>query len=151
MKKALWICLASVFGVLTVAGFVGNNILQGYRPQLNSFLHISTDSTERDANVNYFTTEFESVEKQMEEEGKLCTELEAEGAVLLKNEGNTLPFSSTRKFSLMVGVSRTHLLALESGESSPTFDMLERISAGLGVTPAQLVNFSVEFDHIKLM
>jgi len=58
---------------------------------------------------------------------------------------------STRKFSLMVGVSRTHLLALESGESSPTFDMLERISAGLGVTPAQLVNFSVEFDHIKLM
>ena len=100
MKKALWISLASVFGVLTVAGFVGNNILQGYRPQLNSFLHISTDSTERDANVNYFKTEFESVEKQMEEEGKLCTELEAEGAVLLKNEGNTLPFSSTSRFSL---------------------------------------------------
>ncbi len=71
-----------------------------YRPQLNSALGIKTDVAELDENVKYFTSEFSSVEKQVEEEGKLCTELEAEGAVLLKNENGLLPFSSDAKFSL---------------------------------------------------
>ena len=48
---------------------------------------------------------------------------------------------STRKFSLMVGISRTYLHKLETAEASPTFEMVERISAGLGVAPHELINF----------
>ncbi|MCR5491798.1 MAG: glycoside hydrolase family 3 C-terminal domain-containing protein, partial [Bacilli bacterium] len=100
MKKALWISLASVFGALTVVGAVGNTILKGYRPQLNAALGISSDTATLDENAVYFSSEFDSVEEQVAVEGELCVELEAEGAVLLKNSNNTLPFKSTDTFSL---------------------------------------------------
>ena len=100
MKKALWISLAAVFGGLTVVGAVGNTVLKSYRPQLNSLLGIKSDSAALSKDAIYYSSEFESVEKQVEEEGRLCTELEAEGAVLLKNENKTLPFSSSATFSL---------------------------------------------------
>ncbi len=48
---------------------------------------------------------------------------------------------STRKFSLMIGISRTYLRKLETAAASPTYDMVERIAAGLGVAPHVLVNF----------
>ena len=100
MKKALWISLAATFGALTIIGSVGNVILQGFRPQLNSVLGIKNDTATLDENAKYFTSEFTSVEEQVAEEGKLCTELEAEGAVLLKNENNVLPFAAGSTFSL---------------------------------------------------
>ena len=49
---------------------------------------------------------------------------------------------STRKFSLMIGISRTYLHKVETAAASPTYDMLERIAAGLDVSPHALVNFS---------
>lgn len=48
---------------------------------------------------------------------------------------------SIRNFSLMVGISKTHLVHLETAQSSPTFDMLERIAAGLNTNIADLVTF----------
>lgn len=48
---------------------------------------------------------------------------------------------SGRKFALMIGISRTYLRKVESAEASPTFDMLERIAAGLGVSVTDLVSF----------
>lgn len=49
---------------------------------------------------------------------------------------------SGRKFAMMIGISRTYLRKLEAAEASPTFDMLERIAAGLNVTVVELVDFS---------
>lgn len=51
---------------------------------------------------------------------------------------------STRGFAMMVGISRTYLLRVENAKASPTFDMLERISAGLDIAPHVLVDF--EYD-----
>ena len=48
---------------------------------------------------------------------------------------------SIRNFSLMIGISKTHLVKVESAESSPTFDMLERIAAGLDVRITDLITF----------
>ena len=48
---------------------------------------------------------------------------------------------STRRFSVMIGISKTYLNRVETAKASPTFEMLERISAGLGVKPSDLVNF----------
>ena len=48
---------------------------------------------------------------------------------------------STRKFALMVGISKTYLRKLEMGEASPTFDMLERLAAGLDIPLHELVRF----------
>lgn len=52
---------------------------------------------------------------------------------------------STRKFSIMVGMSRSQLRRIEIGESSPTVDMLERIAEGLDVKAYRLINFDEEF------
>ena len=51
MKKALWISLAATFGALTVIGAVGNVVLQGFRPQLNSVLGIKNDTATLDENA----------------------------------------------------------------------------------------------------
>ena len=48
---------------------------------------------------------------------------------------------STRKFAAMVGISKSHLRKIEIAEASPTFDMLERVSAGLDITVSDLVDF----------
>ena len=48
---------------------------------------------------------------------------------------------STRKFSMMIGISKTHLYKVETAQSSPTFDMLERMAAGLDVPVHELVYF----------
>ena len=54
---------------------------------------------------------------------------------------------STRKFSVMVGISKTYLLKLESGNANPTFDILERLAAGLDITPAQLIDFTAGHEE----
>ena len=48
---------------------------------------------------------------------------------------------SIRNFSLMIGISKTHLANVESAQASPTFDMLERIAAGLNTKVSDLVTF----------
>ncbi len=48
---------------------------------------------------------------------------------------------SIRGFALMIGISKTHLMHLETVQASPTFDMLERIAAGLNTNVADLVSF----------
>ena len=49
----------------------------------------------------------------------------------------------------MVGISRTYLRKLETAEASPTFEMVERISAGLGIAPHELINFEHELHTIR--
>lgn len=52
---------------------------------------------------------------------------------------------STRKFCIMIGMSKSQLYRIEHGKSSPTVDMLERIAGGLDVKAHQLINFDEEF------
>ena len=44
-------------------------------------------------------------------------------------------------FATMVGVSRRHLVNLESAKVSPTLEMMERIAAGLDVPVSDMVDF----------
>lgn len=58
---------------------------------------------------------------------------------------------SGRGFSVMIGISRTYLRKLEDGQASPTYDMLERLAAGFGITVPELVDIdgertTLEFD-----
>lgn len=49
---------------------------------------------------------------------------------------------STRHFATMVGISKSHLYDLECAKASPTFDMIERIAAGLEIPVHDFVNFT---------
>ena len=43
----------------------------------------------------------------------------------------------------MIGISKTYLLKLETAQASPTFDMLERVAAGLGCSVRDLIDFEM--------
>ena len=48
---------------------------------------------------------------------------------------------STRKFSAMVGISKTTLVNIEGGKANPSLDLLVRIARGLNVSVANLIDF----------
>lgn len=48
---------------------------------------------------------------------------------------------STRKFSAMVGISKTTLVNVEGGKANPSLDLLVRIARGLNVSVANLIDF----------
>ena len=47
---------------------------------------------------------------------------------------------SLRRFALMVNLSKDYMVDLEKGRKSPTLDTIVKISAGFGITPAQLLH-----------
>ena len=104
MKKTPWIIMMATFAVFTGVGVAARLILPAYTAQINQKFNIvnwkTVEEGKGDEDTQYFKTEFASIEEQVAEENRLCTELEAEGAVLLKNDNGTLPFKSTDKFSL---------------------------------------------------
>lgn len=46
---------------------------------------------------------------------------------------------SIGRFVLMVGMNKSYYIGIEQGRHSPTLDTVEKIAAGLGVTPADLL------------
>lgn len=101
----LWISLASVCGVLGVVGTVAWALSPLYGTQLNGYFNVKTfdivnkkgDSGE---DTEYYKSAYDSDEALAEDERKLCSNLEAEGAVLLKNDNNTLPLAKSTRFSM---------------------------------------------------
>lgn len=67
---------------------------------------------------------------------------------------------TVRGFALMVGLSKDYIIDLEYGRKSPTFDTIVKISAGLDVSPSELLrgigeppsngNSAPEYYHTKL-
>lgn len=48
---------------------------------------------------------------------------------------------STRKFSAMVGISKTSLINIEKGAANPSIEILTRIADGLGARVSDLISF----------
>lgn len=88
-------------------------------------------------------------DETVEEAKALCTEIAEEGIVLLKNDGNTLPFDTSTKLNIF-GWSSTNPVYGGTGsgglsEAYPTVSLLEGIqSAGFEVNE-ELVNFYTEY------
>lgn len=107
MKKKLrvktWSVLTAITAILTIGVFVGSSIADRYTTTINVALDTDTykiikgNSSE---DTEYFKSDFSSDEEREAYERELCAALEAEGATLLKNENNALPFSKGAKVSL---------------------------------------------------
>lgn len=48
---------------------------------------------------------------------------------------------STRTFADMIGISKSYLYSLEHAKASPTFEMMERLAAGFGISVIELIDF----------
>jgi beta-glucosidase len=101
--KALWITLTSAFGLVCVVASVAWALSPSFKTQLDTTLNVKTYKTIEDTSKQEDTEYFKSAytdEELAANENELCSNIEAEGASLLKNENATLPLSQTTKFSL---------------------------------------------------
>lgn len=101
--KALWISLTAVFGVLSIGIGVGSVIVEPYSNTITTFLKAPVYKTETIAgsteeDTTYYKSAYANADELKAHEEELCTKVEGEGAVLLKNNG-TLPLAKGSKFS----------------------------------------------------
>ena len=98
-KRTLKKVFTNIMVVLLVLVYFGNSIANEFAGQINSFLGISTskmvnkDGSPVDENAypRYYESEYKSVAELKAAGLAKVREVEGEGAVLLKNENNTLP------------------------------------------------------------
>ncbi|MBR2257202.1 MAG: glycoside hydrolase family 3 C-terminal domain-containing protein [Blautia sp.] len=100
-KVVLWSVLTALCAILTIASIVGNHIANMYATTINVALGTSYSKVVGfDENAVYFSGDFESDDARWDYEKKLCADVEAEGAALLKNDNAALPLASGAKVSL---------------------------------------------------
>lgn len=87
------VLFSSLASIKAVESFITVNLFGGY-PQEE--VNVGEDEEYTD----YFKTEFESVAELIEHNKGVCQDVEAEGAVLLKNENDSLPLEDGNKVSL---------------------------------------------------
>ncbi len=157
-KHVRWLVLAIVFGVLMLIMFAteGSMSSLGVEAALNSFLGATAFKKVNPSDDVYYASSFASQEALQEHEDALCTELEEEGAALLKNATDSqgvsaLPLSAGTKVSLFSESSYDFIYCgTGSGEVNTDSNMtltesLEK--AGLKVNPDLASLYAKEDYH----
>ena len=146
---ALFMAFLLIFGITLNAlaarwEDVINTFLRGTSFEATSSKLVASDSTGTDS--EYYKSDYDSFEEYYEAGRELNQRIEAEGAVLLKNDNNALPLAKGASVSLF-GFNSTQLVygGTGSGEAKgsayPTMkEALENEAAGLKVNP-QLWDF----------
>ena len=101
----LWVSLLSVSGAISLISAAAWIASPSYKQALDVTWGVKTSKTvnvdeDKNADKEYFKSSYNSDEELEKDEKELCSNLEKEGAVLLKNDNNTLPLAKSTKFSL---------------------------------------------------
>ena len=105
-KRTLKKVFLNVSAALLTIAYVGNLVAAENAGQINAFLGTSTsktvkiDETLEEDYPRYFESKFTSIADLKAAGLAKVQEVEAEGIVLLKNEGNTLPLAAGSEVSL---------------------------------------------------
>ncbi|MGM9537976.1 MAG: glycoside hydrolase family 3 C-terminal domain-containing protein [Candidatus Onthomonas sp.] len=100
-NKRLWKKIfTNVMAALMIVSYFGSMIANEFAGQINSFLGISTTRTEQTDGgeteyARYYESDYQSVASLKEAGLAKVREVEGEGAVLLKNDNDTLPLQGT--------------------------------------------------------
>ena len=87
----------------------------------------------KDYDVNYVSSDFDSVEELYAYEEAKCAEIAQDGIVLLKNDNNLLPLKNDTTLSLF-SVSSVNLVSGGSGSGSGSFELTADLKEGLEAT-----------------
>jgi len=139
-----WIVTSVISIVLIIAMIVANIMTIAYEGVINLALGTETTKIEADADdktdTNYFPSAYGSTDEVKAAGMEIAEALTEEGAVLLKNDGSTLPIANTAKVSLF-GHSSVNEIVCGTGSAdidaseAPTFkEALEEV--GVKVNPS---------------
>ena len=112
--RGLWTALTSVFALLLVVAIIGTMVANYFEPAVDTLLKASTARLEVDPNAANVDTEYFKSDYTYDRAGEeqLIADAEAlfrqsveEGATLLKNENNALPFAENDKNVTVFGVA----------------------------------------------
>lgn len=88
----LWSILTVLFTVLFAGACIGSNLAFASAQAVNIALKTPTHKTVgKDDSAVYYESDFSSVEELEAHDKEIAEQLTGEGAVLLKNDNNTLP------------------------------------------------------------
>ena len=139
-----WIVTSGISLVLVIAMIVAFVMTTAYEGVINLALKTETSRVEADPNdktdTEYFKSAYASVDEVRDAGMEIAEQLTEEGAVLLKNENNTLPIASTAKVTVF-GHSSANEIVCGTGSAdidaskAPTFkEALEEV--GVQVNPS---------------
>ncbi len=139
--KKLWKLLTSVCCVFLVLALVATAVANYFFTSVNAFLLADTYkivSTGEAGDTNYYPDEWEGYDDWFSYyEEDLCTRVEAEGAVLLKNENDALPLNSGAKVSLF-SHSSVEMIYGGTGSGSVNTSTAPNLRKGLEAAGAEV-------------
>ena len=136
----LWSILTVLFTVLFAGACIGSNLAFASAQAVNIALKTSTHKTVgKDDSAVYYESDFSSVEELEAHDKEIAEQLTGEGAVLLKNDNNTLPLAAGSKVSTL-SHSSVDVVTCGSGAAgivpSPAAPWIAAVDAGgVEVTP----------------
>ena len=146
----------NIVAVLCVLMIAGNIIASANAVQIHSFLGtvpskvVMKEGAEDEGYVRYYESVYKSIKELKEAGNALVREVEGEGIVLLKNEGNVLPLAAGSEVSL-VGLTAldpvyggTGSGAVDASDAPNYVDVLE--GAGYKLINQPLLAFYAETD-----
>jgi transcriptional regulator with XRE-family HTH domain len=74
--------------------------------------------------------------------------IERRGAMPTLKEARAVRLLTIRKLAERAGVAASTVYLAENGRSAPRFEVIEKLSAALGVEPAEIVEFAAAIEGI---
>ena len=116
-KRIIVSCvLYAVTAILVIGLIVGTCVANSYKSIISIYFNqditkvVSYDENGNEVNVNYYESEFANVTELTAAQDVFASDLQAEGAVLLRNENKTLPLKSNERKVTLLGTSSVDYL-----------------------------------------
>lgn len=122
IKKTFSLCkvLTNIFTLSFGVFLVGQNIALKNSVAINGFLGVPTsrvvDENGNTVNINYYSSDFDSIKEVKENSRKITKEVTDEGLILLKNENHALPLKDKAKINAY-SISSASLVYAGTGSS----------------------------------
>ena len=149
----LWVttlCVSATLSVIATAGWAASPL---FKQALDVAWNVKTSKTvdvddDKDQDTEYIKSAYQSDEELENDEKELCSNLEKEGAVLLKNDNQTLPLAKSTKFSLF-STSSVDPVYGGTGSGQVNINDATTIRKALNTHFATKCTNSVLFNHYK--
>ena len=93
VRRVLAVLLALIFALLGAACLIAIPLSNNYSAMISMAVAMPTTAKSGGSNPQYFTSDYSSAAAVQEASAQLCREIEQEGMVLLRNNGDALPLA----------------------------------------------------------